>query len=430
MHKVCLLLVCALLMLTTVSADEPIPEPVPLIDAGGRDIINILLIGSATDNPYNPGLTDGLMLISVDRESGAVSLLSLPRDLYVYVPGFGMGKINQAYFLAETRGEAGSGSEVLKATIQHNLGLVVDYTVRLNFASFSQVIDALGGIDITVDCAIEDWKLIEPELDKQNPDNWEMVTLEAGRHHLDGDWALWYVRSRRTSSDLDRGRRQQDVMRAIWRQLRADGLLSRLPALWDDFVALVDTDISLTDALSLAPVAAELSTADMRYFTFRVNQEVTADYTPDEGRFIFRIDQEAVAELLTEMMQPPSDSQFSARAMTVAVVNAGAPAGMAHVAADRMELEGFRTVVLDEAAPSRDYTDIIDYTGQTKGSPVERLQRLLRVTAEGVTMEPDPDREYDYRVYVGYTYAYYACTRNVVPPSIYTDPEATPEPSP
>lgn len=423
-----LIMLTLVLLLITGSLDaqeateEPIPPAMEMVDEGPFDIVNFLLIGTATENPSNPGLTDSLLVVSVNRTVGTVALVSIPRDLYVYVPGFGMQKINTAYFYGETRGVEGGGIGLLKETVRYNLGLEIDYYARVNFAGFAKIIDTVGGINISVDCSIEDWRLKAPDLDKHDPDNWEMFTLYAGVYNMDSDLALWYVRSRRTSSDIDRGRRQQDVLRALWRKIRADGLLEHLPALWTQVVTTVDTNLMLADVLGMMPLALSIDTADIEYFTFRLKREVNNAYSP-QGQQILRPERDALHTLMQQVVMPTTALRIRPERPTLAVVNASGIRGMARIVADRLELEGFRTYVLDEWSRPREYNKIIDSTGATKGSKIGALQKILHTTDEGVEIVPDPNREYDYKIYIGSSYQFLACTRSVIQP-----PPPTPTP--
>jgi len=117
-----------------------IPDPMPMVDEGTDDIVNILLVGAATNNPNNPGLTDSLMIVSANRTAGTVSIVSIPRDLYVYEPGFNMQKINTAYFYGEVNQVAGGGFGLLIETIRYNLGLNIDFYARVDFNGFASVI--------------------------------------------------------------------------------------------------------------------------------------------------------------------------------------------------------------------------------------------------------------------------------------------------
>lgn len=426
-----ILILCIVAMTTGVLAAQepensaepyPIPEAMPLVDEGDYNIINVLLIGSATANPNNPGMTDTLILVTINRTVGRVAMVSIPRDLYVYIPGFDMGKINQAYLYGETRDENHTGLQLLYETLRYNLGVEIDYYARVNFETFGYLIDELGGINISVDCTIEDWRLIEPELDKHNPDNWEMYTLWAGVYTMDSDLALWYVRSRRTSTDLDRNRRQQDMLRAIWHKIQNEGVLENLPTIWDTVSETVETDMTLGDMLGMVPLATEIDTADVSYYTFGVNVHIKPDYSP-EGMQILVPLREPIAALLQEVILPPTASQIQRDLPVVGIANASGIGYLGRVAVDRLELEGFRTVLLDEYQQPREWSHIIDYTGETKGNPIADLQGILRVTDEGVEIQPDPNREYDFKVILGNQYQFHACTRPVIQPPYEPDTE-------
>lgn len=399
------------------ATEAAISDAMPAVDEGDQDIVNILLMGSATNNPNNPGLTDSLMVVSVNRTVGAVSIVSIPRDLYVYEPGVGMNKINTAYFYGETREIPGGGVSLLKETVRYNLGLNIDYYARVDFTGFLRVIDTVGGIDITVDCIIQDWKLKSPELDKQVEANWEMFTLPIGLHHLDSETALWYVRSRRTSSDLDRGRRQQDVLRALWRAIRAQGVLENLPTLWGQVTETVQTDLTLADVIGMAPLALTLETSDIEYYTFRQKREVKNAISP-AGQSVLMPQREAIIDLMQSVVLPPTPHRATASRPTVALVNASGVAVLDNIAADRLELEGFETILLDETTIPRNYNHIIDYTGATKGNPIGDLMRVLRVTEDGLEIMPDAQRAYDYKVYIGGLYINWTCTRDVIQPVV------------
>jgi polyisoprenyl-teichoic acid--peptidoglycan teichoic acid transferase len=352
----------------------------------------------------------------------------------VYMPHYGMNKLNQAYYFGErVPDDEVNGIESLKETILYNLGVQIDYYARVNFNGFQRLIDELGGIEISVDCIIEDWKLKSPELDKTVATNYEIFTLQTGVWTLDGFTTLWYVRSRNTSSDFDRGRRQQDVLRAIWRKIQANGLLQSFPTLWSQFDEIVQTDMTLDTAVSLLPTVIDLQTFDLNYYTFRLRHEVEQGYTPDaEQRFILIPNREAISALMQEVVAPANASQVAVVRPIIALVNATGNSFynyLPQVAADRLELDGFRTVVLDEITSYRNYNHIIDYTGIVKGNPVETIMDTLSTTADGVEIAPDPNREYDYKVYVGFNYQYYACTRPVIQPTEEA-PTETPTPTP
>jgi LCP family protein required for cell wall assembly len=398
-------------------SDTTIPEAVPLVDEGDYDIVNFLLIGSATYNgPNNPGLTDTLILLSVNRTVGTVALVSIPRDLYVYVPGWGMAKINTAYFYAETSDLGSDGITLLKDTIRYNLGVEIDYYARVDFNGFMEIVDAVGGIDVSVDCAIQDWRLVEPGFDPRVEENWEMFTLPMGVHHMRGDLALWYVRSRRSSNELDRGRRQQDVIRALWRHIRSQGLLDQLPNIWGQVTQIVDTDITLADIAGMIPLALTIDTSRIQSYRFREGIEIVAGES-QEGSFIFLPQRDAIVELGRQIVQPPTERQLVREQAVIEIVNASGITALDRVAADRISSEGFVPRITEEDVAVQDSTQIFDYTGQTKGSSIEVLQSALRLGNESVIPEPDPNRTVDFRIVIGRSYSRNSCTYNVLPPT-------------
>ena len=416
-----------------IAQNADVPSAMPIVAENDENIINILLIGATTNtSSANVGLTDSLMVISINQDRNTIAVVSIPRDLHVYVPALNeMTKINQVYFLG-WRNEEIDEMQALKDTIEYNLGLQIDFHALVNFDTFAELINAFDGIDISVDCAIQDWRLKGPGLDRQDEDSWEMFTLPVGVHHLSGNMALWYARSRLRSAngDIDRGRRQQDIARALWRKIRSEGLLQNFPLLWEELNRIVETDINLSDALALMPLALETGTSDVQYYTMSLQKEV--NNSDADGRFVLAPERDAIAELMELVVQPPSTSRLGAEAPTVAIVNASEFGSIAQVAADRLELEGFRPVIIQEDTYKRAASEIIDYTGLSKGNPADIIVGLMRIGDENITVEPDPERDYDYKVYVGRDYPIYSCTRPIEPPrEVPVEPDPPPtEPTP
>jgi len=402
---------------TQTPEEDPIPDTMPMVDEGNHDIVNILLIGVANENIQRPGLADSIMIVSINRDIGLVSVLSLPRDLWVYIDGHGMDKLNTAHFYGEMDSDPDiTGASLLKETIRYNLGVEIDYFARINFLGLKDIVDTLGGLTITVDCALQDWKIIDPEGDKYDEDNWELFTIWGGVHQMDGETALWYARSRRTSSDLDRSRRQQDILRAMWRTFQRRGLLNDLPTLYQQFNQIVDTDITPDVLLSFAPLALTIDTGDVEYHHMRIHHEIENAYSPGEGKAILEMNRDIVIGLMQNLILPPTASQLATGHPTIALVNASGMEDWVYVAAHRLELEGFKTLVLNEATNHREWNHIIDYTGADKGNPIESIKKVLRVTDEGISIEPDANREADYKVYIGSNYGSFMCTRSIMPP--------------
>ena len=415
---VMLLLVYVLLSIaTSVKGQEPsedeiqVPDASPIIDEGSYDIVNYVLLGSDTTNANN-GRTDVIVIVSVNRTTDTVALLSIPRDLYVYIPEYGMGRINSAYGYGELT-EEGTGFSRLHETIKYNLGLEIDGFARLNFTGFRTLVDSLGGIEVAVDCGIQDWRLREPGLDPQLEENWEMFTLPIGIHTLDGDLALWYARSRRTSSDFDRGRRHQVILRAMFSKIRTMGILEQVSDVWGQLLEIVDTNITFDSMVALGTTALSLRPNQLVSYTFRPTIEAVSWRAPDGAAVQLPL-RDAVERLMQQFMTPATSLQIGQEQPHIQIVNASGINSLGQVAAERLAWEGFDVTISQESPAYQQQTTLVDYSGQSKGSSLAQLQSVLRIEDGNVSIEPMGDRSFDFVVTLGGDY--YACTYNVAPP--------------
>ncbi|MBI3160341.1 MAG: LCP family protein [Chloroflexi bacterium] len=224
-----------------------IPPPVGRF-AQPDDQINILLLGS-DQRPYDSGFrTDTIILVTLNAKLKTVTMTSFPRDLYVYIPGWTMERINAAFRYG--------GFEALALTLEYNFGVRPDHYALMNFKGFVTLIDELGEIDVEVGQTLTDHR-----------DNKGNYTVQAGTVQMDGETALWYVRSRYTSSDFDRARRQQEVLTAIFRKIISLDGVRRAGDLYDAFDEIVQTDIGLLDVLGIAPLAAQIDPGSIQSYT-------------------------------------------------------------------------------------------------------------------------------------------------------------------
>lgn len=179
------------------------------------DRINILLLGiRGADDIENGGLlSDSIILLSIKKSAKKMALVSLPRDIYVKIPEDGFqGKINTAYVIGEEKEWDGGGLKFSKRVAAYVSGVYIDDSISVNFDAFKELIDAVGGITVYLDKPfVEDkqWWCDE------NGINCGVFSLPAGRNNLNGEKALFYVRSRFSSSDFDRARRQQEALFAL-----------------------------------------------------------------------------------------------------------------------------------------------------------------------------------------------------------------------
>jgi LCP family protein required for cell wall assembly len=184
---------------------------------------NILLLGT-DDSPERRALgrTDTIILTTVVPLAPYVGMLSIPRDLWVTIPGVGEQRINTAYFFAESS-EPGSGPQAAIQTIRENFDVPVHYYAVVHMQGLVSAVDALGGVDIRLDES--------------------MGGLSAGAHHLDGLTALAFVRDRSTSDDFSRMQRTQILVAAAFGKALQPTNWSALPQLTFSLLDVIDTNI-------------------------------------------------------------------------------------------------------------------------------------------------------------------------------------------
>lgn len=238
--------------------------------------LNILVVGSDERDEVGPWRSDVLMFVAVDFATREVGVISFPRDLWVAIPGVGENRINTATFWGVARKYEQGGIGLLKDTLAQNFGLRVDHAVKIDFSSFQDVIDALGGIEVVVDCPISGNF-------PREPGSKELVyqTLQPGEYQMDGVFALRYVRERKSTSDVDRARRQQRMLIAIRNRAREVNILPRVPALYGALHDSIETDLGLTDIIALARIGVQVEPKDAHGFI--IGFQETDSWTTPEG---------------------------------------------------------------------------------------------------------------------------------------------------
>ena len=380
---------------------DPGVQPTSLPSLTDNETVNFLLIGS-DKRPGSSYRTDTLVIVVMWPKEGQVSLISIPRDLWIYIPTVGMQRINTAYQSGEIGGYPGGGPGLLKDTIAYNLGIRIDHTAMVEFDGFRRIVDTLGGVDVPVGCAYTDWRLIDPSYDPYNEDNWYLYTAGPGLLHMDGDLALWYARSRSKSNDFDRGRRQQEVLRAIFSQALRTDTLTKIPELYNDFSATIVTDLGLGDVLKLAPYAPRMSSADIRGYYIRPPY-VSSWMTPG-GAAVLLPDEAALQSMLAEATTL-SPRAIQREAVAVEVQNGTNIDSMEALAASRLNYAGYATHI--SAADQRNYSNsvLIDLTAGQDPNEREIILSVLGLTnSANQVSQPDPNSKVAYRLILGYDY--------------------------
>jgi LCP family protein required for cell wall assembly len=368
----------------------PAPAPAALVEQPA-DVVNIALLGADGSGH----LTDVIVIASIDPAGPYVSLLSIPRDFYVWIPTHGYDKLNTAYRYGENY--PGGGPALFKATIEHNLGIPVHYYAMVGFSGFVQIVNTLGGVHVPVECELHD-----TFPDPVDPEQGIDVDLSPGMHHLDGQYALWYARSRWSSSDFDRNRRQQQVLRALYRQAMNADVIPRIPELWEALRAAVQTDLGLDNVIWLGWIGGQLDWANVK--SRFVGPPFVTARTTDTGLFILQRVPGALEALIAEALQPPATGRANQPAFRVEIWDGSGRPGMAEVAAERLRWEGFAVVGVVAADEIYPRTQIVNYTTTGKGSPVWILTTLYSRGANDVFYEPTTERTADFRILLGVDY--------------------------
>ena len=269
--------------------DVTLPEkPVELVD-NGKNVINILLVGQDTYSKTSRSRTDSMILCTFNRETKTLTMTSFMRDLYVTIPGYYNHRMNTAYVL--------DGFDALYATLKHNFGVVVEHGVAVNFASFKEVVDAVGGVEL---------ELTSAEARHLNTlrSDW---SFRPGVNYLNGEQALEFSRIRKIDSDFNRTGRQRAVMMAMFEKAKTLSV-SQLMELTDVLLPMVVTDMSNTDIINLAMELAPML-KDISVVTQRIPADGTYDSVMIDGMAVLLPNLEKNRQILVDTIGDPQTAE-------------------------------------------------------------------------------------------------------------------------
>mgnify|MGYP000882300561 CR=1 FL=1 len=247
---------------TAAPTEGPTPTLDPLAGYQWDDPrrLNILVMGiDQRTGEEGAFRTDTMIVVSVDPVRKTVGMLSIPRDLWVDIPGYQPNRINTANYLGDSSGYPGGGPALAARTVTDTLGVNIDRYLRVNFDVFEQIVNLVAPNGVEV-CPTE------PIDDDHYPDahyGTIVVHFDAGCQRLDATRLLQYARTRATQgSDFDRAARQQEVIKAVRDEvLNAGGIvnfITQIPALWDSLAGAYVTDLTLDEIISLGSLAQEI----------------------------------------------------------------------------------------------------------------------------------------------------------------------------
>jgi LCP family protein required for cell wall assembly len=218
---------------------------------------NILVLGSDRREGQPNWRTDVMMIVALDMKNNRAGVISIPRDVYLEeIPGHNPNKINVVDYLGEQDEPDGGGPKLLGSLIEEKMGVPIHHFVRFDFTGFVDLVDALDGVEVEIDCPYYDYFQIEDVV----------LNVKPGVQRLTGEEALVYVRSRKIGGDLDRARRQQRFIWAVRNQVLNENILPKLPALYNALSDSVQTDMGVVQTLKVVRMAIGLDREDIHGF--------------------------------------------------------------------------------------------------------------------------------------------------------------------
>lgn len=250
--------------------------------------VNLMIFGSDY-RPTSGYRTDVMVLVSINPEIKTVNTISFPRDLYVEIPGRGYDRLNTAMPYG--------GFSLFQETMKINFNVRPDYYVITNFTGFANIINSMGGIEVYASRNLYDTCDLPQAVNGY-------CSAGPGLVYMNGETALWYVRSRYTSNDFDRNRRQQEVLLAILKSFLRFDVLSRAPELYDTYKNTVETNLDLGTIIKLIPILPSLNEPghlNQHYVT----PAHTTNYFTENGAWVLIPNQVLIDQLIQDVIFNP-----------------------------------------------------------------------------------------------------------------------------
>ncbi|MBN1180620.1 MAG: LCP family protein [Anaerolineae bacterium] len=396
--------------------ESSLPPTISLQPWSGTERVNVLLMGiDERSNEQGPWRTDTMIILTIDPLNRTGGMLSIPRDLWVQIPTYGLDRINNANFYGEVYDYPGGGPALAMRTVQYNLGVPIHYYARINFNAFVEIVDMIGGIDVYVEEEIDD--PLYPSSNPADPYGYEHLYIPAGMVHMDGELALKYARTRHSAGgDFDRAARQQHVMRAILEKITRLDLLPQLVPqavpMWQTLSDSVVTDLTLDQIIGLAVLATEIPADSVRSAVIS-GPPYTQFYETPEGQQVLVPVREQIRELVDYIftLDPtiPVDGEgdtaarLAEEAASVEVRNGTSTGGLAQSTVDYLEARGIAVTTFGNA-DRFDYTTsrIEVYTGKTFSA--EAIAEMLGLPPTAVVPLPTAGATVDIRIILGADY--------------------------
>ena len=350
--------------------------------------------------------TDSMILLSVDPLSRTAGMMSIPRDLWVNIPGgYDYGRINTAYQLGEVYSYPdGGGPGLAMDTVEELLGVPIDYYAQIDFSAFVDFINELGGIEVDIPKKIK----VDPLGDNNSR------TLKKGKQLLNGKLALAYARARYTEgADFDRAQRQQQVIMAVRDRIlnlkMLPSLITKSGRLYRKFSSGIRTNLTLDEVVRLAWLASQVPEENIKQGVIGPPDQVLL-VTSQSGDQVLKPITDKIRLLRDEIFtnsgpaSPAAANQdisslIKEEGARVAVMNGSYTAGLAAETSDYLKSQGLNVVQTDNASQVTPYTEITFYNG--KPYTVKFLVELMRIDPIRVFHVNDPNSQVDVSITLG-----------------------------
>ncbi len=387
----------------------------------GASRVTIMIIGldfgdwSADRN--GPSRSDTMLLLTIDPVTKTAGMLSVPRDMWVNIPGFGYSKINNAYAFGEGSHLPGGSPALAVKTVENFLGIDIQYYAQVEFTTFEKMIDTVGGVCLDVPAKITVGRTYEHQ-----------VELQPGYQCLDGKSTLGYARARHTEGgDVDRAARQQQVIIAIRDKVLDPAnflsLIAQSRTLYDELSGGINTNLSLNDALRLAMLAKDIPLDSIQKGVIDYTMMQDGFYNLDGQKLaILRPYPDKIRELVDKIfgggtMQPMAagtiEENMKAEAARIVVINGTGVSGMAERTYNYLKSQGMNAIAFGNTgdypdkyySPFNSRTIIIVHAG--KPYAMQYLMALMKFNSTSqIIVDFDPSAPEDIVVALGLDWSY------------------------
>ena len=364
-----------------------------LPDWQGTDPVNILLLGidKRDDEPAEGTRSDTMILASIDPVAKSAALVSLPRDMWVSIPGCGpragciggMQRINVAH--------GAGGPELAVQTVTADFGVPIQYYARVDFRGFQQLVDAVGGVVIDVDQPVKDDEYPTPDY------GYQRIYFGPGPQLMGGEQALEYARSRHGTSDFARAGRQQQVIVAVRNRVLQLDMLTRAPELLGIAQQSLATNLQPGQMLALAKLVSQIERD--RITNVVIDTNYVRPFVGPDGEDLLDPNIPAIKRAIASAQKTAAHPELRAK---VEVLNGSPTPGLGQKAADLLTAQGFNVVRIAPAERSDYSSSLVQVLGENNDGAAQAVANVLKMPATAIVSgDPPADASADIRIVVG-----------------------------